>query len=369
MSTVVIPAGTVPVRSLTTDEILTGNRATSFRFDLLTSSEAPKGTLSGVSGGSVDWTANASIKGGGSLSVADAGQAVDWLNDRVRPVILVDGLDEIALGVFIFSEAPETWSDTGRTWAAALLDKTAILDQDAVDATYVLDAGTVITDAIATLITSTGETNTAITPSAATLAGALVWDPGTTKLRIVNDLLNVAGYFSLYTDGNGQFRAEPYVKPASRPIRWEFLDGDTAIYSPDFTKDVDLFSIPNKFIAVGQGDGTTAALTSTATNDDASSPYSTVSRGRTITTVETGVEAADQTTLDNYAARRLIELTSPTSSVDVSHAFVPGMAVNNVVRLRSVPAGVDARHVVTKTKVSFDPTALATSTLQEVVDL
>jgi hypothetical protein len=369
MATVTLPAGTVPIRSLTTGEILTGNRSTSVRYDLLTETEASKGTLDGVTGGSVELTANATVKGALSVNVVDNGQDVAWLTDRFRPVLLVDGLDEQPLGVYVVSEAPEQWADTGRTWPVKLLDKTTILDQDAVDVTYALDAGSVITDEVETLIASTGETNYVITPSSATLASPLVWDPGTSKLRIINDLLAVANYFSLFADFNGQFRGELYVKPASRPIVWEFLDGEQSIYAPDFVRDVDLFAIPNEFIAVGQGDGTIAALSSSATNTDQTSPYSTVSRGRTITAVEIGVETADQDTLDAYALRRLIELTSPTSSIDVQHAFIPGLTFNQAVRLRRVPAGIDARHVVSKTTVSLDPTALAMSTLTEVVDL
>jgi hypothetical protein len=367
--TIFLPGGLVPVRALSAEEIITSNRSTRFRYDLYSRVEAPLGNLDGVEKGSVDFVANASVKSGGSLEVVATGQTVDWLNDRVRPVAIIEGLPEIPLGMFLFSEAPEEWDDTGASRAVKLLDKTTILDQDAVDGTYSLDTGTVITTAVVTLITSTGETNIAVTPSAATLAAPLAWEAGTTKLRIVNDLLAVAGYFSLFCDGNGQYRGEPYIRPAARPIRYEFLDGATSIYSPEFVKDVDLFSIPNKFVAVGQGSGIVAALTSTATNTDPASPYSFGARGRWITKSATGVEAASQTVLDDYARRRLIELTSPTSSIEVEHALVPGLALNNAVRLRRVPAGVDARHVVSKMVIALDPLALVKSTLVEVVDL
>lgn len=367
--TVTLPAGLIPVRVLSPAEVLAGNRVTRFRFDLFSRTEAALGNLDGVQKGNVDFTASASVHSGGALEVVDIGQSVDWLNDRVRPVVIIEGLSEIPLGMYVFSEAPQEWGDTGRVWPVKLLDKTSILDQDKVDATYALAAGTVITTTVIALIASAGETNIAVSPSAAILAGPLSWEAGTSKLRIVNDLLAVAGYFSLFTDGNGQYRGEPYVRPANRPIRYEFLDGDTSIYSPTFTIDVDLFSIPNKFIAVGQGNGDTEALVGVATNEDPSSPYSFAARGRWIVDTATGVEAADQFVLDEYALRRLIELTSPTSSIDVQHAFVPDLTFNNAVRLRRVPAGVDARHIVTKTVVTFDPLALVKSTLQEVVDL
>lgn len=348
---------------------LTGNRSSRVRVDVLTRLEAPKGTLAGEIGGSVDYTTHAAVKGGGRLSVVDVGQVVDWLNDRVRPVLIVEGIGETPLGVFMAAEAPEAWGGTGRTVTVGLVDKLSILDQDAVDTTYALAAGQVITTAVATLISSTGETNMAITPSPAVLSGPLVWDPGTTKLQIVNDLLAAANYFSLFCDGTGQYRAEPYVRPAARAIVAELVDGPTAMYLPALTRDVDIYAIPNKFIAVGVGDSVTPALVSTATNEDPSSPYSFPSRGRWIVRTDTGVEAANQSTLDAYAQRRLIELTSPTSSVEIEHAYVPGLAINDAVRFRRVPAGIDARHVVSRTETPLDPTALVKTTLTQVVDL
>lgn len=347
---------------------LTINRVTSVRVDLLTETEAPAGVLTGMRTGSVAHTAAKSVHGSASLTVAHNGQ-VDWLTARVRPVVTIEGYGEVALGVFLAGEAPENWIVTGGTWAVKLLDKNTILDQDRVAATYALNAGAVVTDEIVTLIESTGETNHSITPSAATLVNPIVWAAGTKKLQIVNDLLSTINYFSLFCNGDGQYRGEAYTKPASRPTVWDFLDGANCIYLPDLSRDVDLF-IPNAFTASTQGDGTTAGLTSTATNDDPNSRWSTVSRGRTIAAEpETGLEIVDQTTLDDYAVRRLISLTTPSASVEIQHGFVPAVLFNRAVRFRRVPVGIDARHVVSKTEVSLDPTALAKSTLTEVVDL
>lgn len=349
---------------------LTTNRTSRVRIELLTATEAPAGTLLGMRSGSVAYTSAKSVHGSASLVVEDVGQGVNWLTARIRPVLTVDGYGDTALGVFLSSEAPEAWGDTGREWSIKLLDKCTILDQDAVSEAYALDAGSVVTDEIVTLIESTGETNHAITPSAATLVNPLVWPAGTTKLQIINDLLTVVNYFSLFCNGDGQYRGEPYVKPASRPTVWDFLDGANCIYQPTFSKDVDLFAIPNTVIALTQGDGTTPGLVSVpAVNSDPASPYSTVSRGRTITRVYSGVEAADQATLDAFAERQLIDLTTPTASYEIAHAFVPALAFNRAVRFRRQPAGIDGRHVVSKLTVSLDPTQLAKSTLTEVVDL
>jgi hypothetical protein len=250
-----------------------------------------------------------------------------------------------------------------------LLDKTTILDQDIITTTYSVAAGTVVTTEIISLITGAGVTNYAITASSATLTGGMAWQPGTSKLRIVNDLLAAIGYFALYANFDGALVGEPYVLPASRPILYELIDGPTSVYDPNFTRDVDIWRIPNRVVITGQGDGTTAALTSSIDNTDADSPYSIANRGRVIGYSETGVEADSQATLDAYARRRLVELTTPTSSVQISHSPLPGVTVNNTVRFRRVPAGIDARHTVTRTTITLDGTALATSDLREVVDL
>ena len=345
------------------------NRDGSSRVELLTADEAPIGTLAGVRSGSVSHTSATSVHGSAQLAVADVGQAVNWLSDRIKPIVTIDGYGDVALGVFLATEAPPQWADTGRVWSVKFKDKTTILDQDAVAETYTLDAGAVVTDEIETLIESTGETNHAITPSTAVLLNPLAWPPGTTKLQIVNDLLTVINYFSLFCNGDGQYRGEPYVKPASRPVVWEFLDGPTCVYLPAFTQDVDLYAIPNRVIAITQGDGETAALVGDESNTDPASPYSTVSRGRTITRVFSGVEIVDQPTLDAWTLRRLIELTTPTASVEIAHAVIPDVLFNRAVTFRRIPAGINARHVVSKTEVSLDPTQLAKSTLTEVVDL
>lgn len=358
----------IPIRQFTPDEILTGNRSTKYRLEILDLDDNPIEVLNGVTDGHIDWTANAMVKGAGSLRVQDVHQPINWLTVRLRPVMVIEGLPPQPLGVYLASEAPDSW-DKGRSWSIKMLDKTTILDQDTISTTFGLDAGVVVTDQIRTIVEGVGITNHAITASTKTLRSALVWEPGTSKLRIINDLLSAINYFSLYSNFEGQLIAEPYILPAQRPTIYEFIDGEKSIYSPRFTGDADLWSIPNRVTAIGMGDGVTPALTSTLDNTNPDSPYSIPSRGRVVGYVETGVEAADQVTLDEYVQRKLVSLTSPTSSVKIQHAPVPGLAVNQIVRFRRVPAGIDHRHSVYFTSLTLRGNALAQSTLRQVVDL
>lgn len=358
----------IPTRILTTTEILTGNRNTKYYLDVLDANDNPVARLDGVTDGKLDWVANVAIKGAGQITVRDVQQDINWLTAHFRPVMEIEGLPIQSLGVFLAAETPESWNN-GRSWNVKLLDKTTILDQDIITSTYSVAAGTVVTTEIASIIAGAGITNYAITANISVLAGGLAWSSGTSKLHIINDLLSTISYFSLYADLNGQLRGEPYVLPAQRPLVYEFIDGVNAIYEPDFVRDIDIWKIPNRVVVVGQGDSATAALTSVIDNTDPDSPYSIANRGRVVGVSEQGVEAVDQAALDAYAHRRLVELTTPTASVQIRHSPVPGLAVNQTVRFRRVPAGIDARHTVSKTELTLRGDALAVSTLREVVDL
>jgi len=144
-------------------------RITRFRFDMLgpmqddngnVIREAEIGPLHGVqNGGSVTWKSTSAIKGGGTITVQDVGQLVDWLTVRIRPMVRIESPDgtrviETPCGVFIPTAPKGEWTDMGRTWSVELLDKLSILDQDIpTDAagnpiTYGVDVGGNVLDAV-----------------------------------------------------------------------------------------------------------------------------------------------------------------------------------------------------------------------------
>jgi hypothetical protein len=350
-----LPAGADPY---------TTHRAESWRVDLLSTTGATLDTLPGVTDFGVDQSVGATIGGGGSLDVTDLNQGVDWLSARVQPWWIIDGADPIPLGVYLTTAPRETWTATGRSWRVDLLDKTSILDGDAVDGTYSLPAGTVVTAAIRTLITSSDASAVvAVTDSTETLAAGMVWAAGTSKLRIINDLLSAIGYFALRADGSGRYVAAPYVAPAARPVVREFVPGPFAIHRPAFTRDQDLSGVPNKVVLVGQASSDTPALVGIATNTDPTSRFSYPSRGRWITKTETGVEATSQAVITALAARRLAELSTASATQTIKHAAVP-LGLNDVVARRW--SGGETRASVQKWSITGGRGAVMTTTLREV---
>lgn len=323
---------------------------------------------------------------GDLLKVVTVGfeQRVDWLNARIRPMISISRLgggDDpagrlVPAGVYLCAAPVEQWTDAGLMREVELADKLSILDQDIASgdpsgiAAYALDTGANIIDAIKALIAETGEESPAIEPDTKVLAAPMVWEVGTTRLRVINDLLDAAGYFSLWCDGYGHYQAKAYVQPSDRVPVYEsiapFSDGPRSLMDPGWTRDRDIYSIPNRVLLVGQGTGEVAALTSTATNVDPDSPYSFPSRGRWITLVEIGVEAASQTELDTLARARLSRATSITNQLTVRHAYLPDLLVNSVVKFVNPDSGLDTYCYVVNTTIPFDPTGLCQTVMRLV---
>lgn len=349
---------------------LTGPRQESWRWDLLTLDDELVDRLDGVKSARLTYSIFATIRGGGQLSWAGT-TAPDWNRMRLQPWYTAEFPDGTSqswpLGVFIPAAGPAKWSDGLCEAEVELYDKLLVLDRDKVEGTFTVDAGAIVTDTVAAIIEGAGETRYSIEDSAELLSSPMVWEPGTSKLRIVNDLLDAINYFALWADGHGVLRGQPYVAPADRGVAWDFADGPQSIYSPEFEHDRDEFDVPNKFVCVGRGDGETEGLIGSATNEDPDSPYSFQQRGGWITETATDVEATSQEVIDAIAQRRLTEATQVTSSLVVPHAILPDLDLNAAVTFRRRPAGLDLRAVVQATEISTTLGELQKTTIREVV--
>lgn len=291
---------------------------------LLNESDEPIGALDGVTGGSVTLQALTRLGGHGTLELDDRGRGIDWLKHRVQSVYDpgVPGVEARPIATMLLSSPNETYTGHGRSFSVGLLPKTSVVDEDAFPDSFSLAKGANIIDAVVSIIRSAGEERIAVTPSDKTLANPQSWDAGISKLTIVNELLDAAGYWSLWCDGSGQFRIEPYLDPADRPVAYSFLKGAESIHSADWQRDQDLASIPNRFVVVGQGSDEAPPLVGVAENTDPESPFSFQNRGRWIVRTEEGVEGADQGVFNQLAQRRLLDATSAVEHLKVKHELV-----------------------------------------------
>lgn len=308
------------------------------------------GEFPGVTGGSIKHNVAAPIRSGGSLKWKGKTEP-DWLTIRVRPIYrctFVDGTRyERQHGVFIPSTPEPTYNGMYLSADVEFYDKLLVLSEDAVDTTFALPAGTVVTTAVRDLIVGAGEANHAILDSTATLVNAMTWETGTSKLAIINDLLDTINYFSLHMDDAGWYRGDPYVPTESRGSSWDFASGDGSTYRPGWKHSKDYFGKPNKMILTSQGSGDIPAMVAVATNTDVNDPlgYGGKRGARWVTAKEDGVEAASQAILDDLAVRRLKSLAEVSSTFYIQHALVP-LALNNLVTFTNAREGIAVRGVV-----------------------
>lgn len=345
--------------------MLHGARRPSWRYELLDRESVPLGELIGVEGGSCEVAALSRLGWSGSLNIVDVGQTINWMRDRVRVIYDpgVRGVEPWPVCTMLFT-SPTLQVEAGvKSWTVDLLSPLVVLDEDKTESTYSLPANTPIISTVIALIQSSGETRIAATESDTTTNAALVWAAGTPKLTIINDLLESAGYWSLWCDAAGQFRVEPYVAPSEREFAWEFTEGETAIHFPEWGREQDLASVPNRFVVVSEGSDEQPAIVGVAVNEDPESPYSYVSRGRWVTDTEEGAEVADQAAANILAQRRLLDRMSPVAKVSARHWLVP-VAPNDVVRF--VSDGYDAVATVQRMGYTFDAASVVTAEWREV---
>ena len=336
--------------------------ADGWRFELVSRIGQTIGTLEGVlPGASVSGNVNAEIRWAGSLDVyGDPG--VDWNKVRVRPVRHWDDgaqSGETPYGLYVVKPAEAVEDSTGTVTKLDLLDRTIVVSEDRVTGTFTVPAGRNIVGAVAEIIGSTGESGVALTPTEDVTRTDLVWEPGTTKLRIINDLAEHAGYFALWADHRGQFRFEPYTPPQDRPVVVRFRPGEHATFLPDVGWKSEA-TVHNRVVCVSQETGEGPAMIATAENENPASPYSFQAQGRWVTRFEQGVEAASQAVLNQHAQRLLAG--EGTAGRVVSRELLPEAVELNAV----VASASGVREVVESIAVSCEPARLMGVTSREV---
>lgn len=308
-------------------------RKPSWMFTLLDADDRPIRELREVSGGSGEFVALSRLGGSATLTLTGLGQDFDWMSQRIKATYDpgINGVEPWDMGVWMLSSPVEKYSAAGKAYEVAMLPKTQVVDEDTIPSSYAFPAGANYVQEAVNLLRSTGETRVAVTDSDLTLGSPLVFDPGTPKLTVINELLTAAGYWSLWTDGSGQFRVEPYENPGDRAVSFTFTDEHKkALHSVEWSREQDHSAVPNRYVVVSESEGDKPPLIGVAENNAPNSPYSIDRRGRWITRVEEGVEAGSQRVIDNLAARRLRDAMAPVGRISVSHLMLP-ISVNDVV--------------------------------------
>ena len=347
-------------------EQLLGARSPSWQILLLDEKQNVKSELAGVTGGSIELAATTRLGASGSLQLTDTGQQVDWLKDRVR-ISYNPGVEEVtpwAVATMLFSSPQLRVDGENRTFEVELLSTLAVVDEDTFEDPYAIEAGSNIIEKVAEILSTSTTVQAMITPSELQLRSAMFFPAGESKLTIINELLQAANYWSLHTDGLGRLIVAPYSSPYQRATSFRFESGELSIHTPNWGREQDIASVPNRFIVRTAGDEEKEAIVGVARDENPDSPYSFASRGRWVTVTEEVQELADQKAADALAERRLADRMSPVAKLAVSFAVLP-LRPNEVVEF--VDSGVDTRATLQRLAFDLSWDTVCSADLREVL--
>ena len=200
------------------------------------------------------------------------------------------------------------------------------------------------------------------------LAGALVFDAGTSYLSVVNRLLSAAGYASARTDAYGRVLMAPYRDPSGAAPAFSVDEaGGGLLCSPEVSRTRASSSVHNVVTLVGtDADGN--PLRAQARNDSASSRWSTAARGRVLSRYEQVADVTTQAALQAKADAYLREEGMLVEAVELEHFWRP-ISVGDAVRLELPSYGLEGAFSVKSRTVELSPGMRCTTTVRRFVDM
>lgn len=274
---------------------------------------------------------------------------------------------EICHFTMMCSSDETAWKSTGGTTDVTLYSTLKVLQDELTDETLTVPKGT---DAVAyarTMCEDRGLTVQADEGGAA-LAGALVFDPGTTRLSVLNRLLSSAGFASARVDAYGRVVMTAYSETSGKTPAIELTEaGGGLLCSPEVNRTRDTSEVCNVVTLTGtDADGN--PLRAQARNDSETSRWSTVGRGRVISRYEEIQDATTQAALESKAANYLKEETTVVETVELTH-FWQAFEVGDAIRLALPSYGLEGTYSTTSRKVTLGPGMKCVTSARRFADL
>jgi len=312
-----------------------GIRKVRFRFELYDNKGNFKKDLNNIMSFKIDHNYFAQVKTTAKLSMIED-SSIDYANDIIRPYIsisvpseayvkpekeltflnmvhpieteiIVPGeyseWDEYPLGAFYLSSP--TRRDTQRHVIRDIeaYDLTLLLSEDKLTERFVLRKGENYVLKVEGILKDLGVTRYHImSPEVVTIRRDIEYEPGTSILTVINDMLGQIGNTPLYMDNNGVLISKPYINPNERLPTKIYDNSVSDLTLVGASEELDIFNVPNVFsVTISNPDE--KPITKTVVNDDPTNPLSTVRRGRRIVDFRTIEDMSSEESLEKYAMR------------------------------------------------------------------
>lgn len=307
------------------DALTNSRRTWDFGYELLDATNLHKQWLEEVVEGAVKHSAIEQVRRSASFRMKDT-DVIAWSSDRIRPWAKLQmpdgGWASWPQGVFLITSPVKSIGDSGVVYRDVEgLDQTVVLRDNATANRYAMTKGTNYATAIRELLVSAGIPRINVEPTDLTASTDRDWDPGTSHLEIVNDLLKAINYEPIAFSSEGVAIARSYQTADARPAEFAYTDDDHSVTLVSMTQSEDFDSVPNQWTLVVSDPS--RSLTGQWTNDNPNSPTSVTSRGRVISVFDDSVDAPDQPTLDAMVQRRAFEDSQASLEVDFTTGLMP----------------------------------------------
>lgn len=306
------------------------------------------------------------IRTGGTMTVQD-NHDVDWLRSRVKLWYSFNG-HEFPQGVYLPATPTGARTSGERYREVELYDRTLVLHRDHHPERVNVEQGESIMLAVIEEILGAGEVIPSLPNETPTARLAMTWDPGTTRLRIVHDLLKSAGYRNLSVTPDGSYEIVKAIPDSQATPVWSFRDDQySGLYLDGFEDEQDLFSVPNRWIGWTRSDGDEPGLYTVVENHDPASPHSIENLGMVVSRVTEDVEASSQAVLDAIILGNLTEATNATRTIEIEHPWLP-IRLEDVVDFHNTEHGIHVRAKVTHIDTNFNLPGVLSKTTMRVIE-
>lgn len=297
---------------------------TDFRYVIVNRySWGETGTVDDITGGSISRKYLSNLKEGATLNYSNTAQLLSIGFDYLRVYLDADdgkGAESVALGTFMVSTPQQSVSDLGTSGTATCYSLLQIAADERLDGNLTIPAGTNLINYAAQLLTDRGLRVSVQNESTDTTANDTVFGTDSTVLDVVIWCTQAAGFGTPLLDGYGTVVFQRYIDPAGKsPVRR--YDAQSRVMFPKYGHELDIFAWPNKVIVTCSTPDTVYA--GSAVNSDPNHPYSTVSRGRTVTATYDVDNLTSNAECDAKAAALLAQV-SEVESVEIEHLYDGG---------------------------------------------
>lgn len=320
-------------------------RIIKFKYRLLDKKENMKRLLKVVKC-SISHDSLAKLKYSASLTIENS-EDIDFNDDLIQVSCSINSVED-TIATLLISNSRKVYGSYSRE--IECFDKLLILEENKLKERLTIKAGSNIIDEVIKQLQ--GAKHKITLQSYVTKVDA-DFEIGTSRLDVINYLLKIVNYESLYSDKDGYFVTRPYILPENRKIDIEYndiSDSDGCLILEDTQEEIDLFNIPNVFVRA-TNNSQIAPLRTVYINNNPNSLSSTVNRGREIVDFKTVDDVLDYQTLYNIAQKDAVSASNIYKNITLKTGINIGHGFLNCVKLNVKSYKINDKFIETSWKI------------------